>query len=159
MGVRSPGPGARGQKGDTGATGATGPAGAQGVQGVAGSTGATGAKGDTGSTGPQGPIGLTGATGPQGPAGVADLTLLGSVTVSETLLISLSLGMKRMTLPLTGVTTGMRLLAVPNGVPSAGCEVVNAYPASANNVSIGYYVPALGIGATYTIPVSVFRVN
>lgn len=87
------------------------------------------------------------------------LTLLGNVTVTETLLISLSLGMKRMALALTGVATGDKLIAVPNGAPSAGCEVVNAYPAGTNSVSIGYYVPALGIGATYTIPVSVYKIG
>jgi len=137
-------------KGATGATGAQGPAGANGTNGAAGSIGPQGPQGDTGA------VGATGATGA---AGAPGLTLIGNVTVSETLLISLSLGMKRMTLPLTGVATGTRLLAVPNGTPSAGCEVVNAYPAATNSVSIGYYVPALGIGATYTIPVSVYRLS
>lgn len=88
----------------------------------------------------------------------ARLTFVGNVTVSETLLISLSLGMKRMALTLSGVASGDRLLAVPAGAPSVGCEVVNAYPAGANSVSIGYYVPALGIGATYTIPVAVYKI-
>jgi hypothetical protein len=87
------------------------------------------------------------------------LTLLGNVTVTETLLVSLAVGMKRMNLALSGVTTGDRLLAIPNGAPTSGCEVVNAYPATANNVSIGYYTPLLGIGTTYTIPVSVYRIS
>jgi len=86
------------------------------------------------------------------------LAVVGNVTVTETLLVSLSLGMKRMSLALPGVAVSDKLVAVPNGTPTAGCEVVNAYPASANNVSIGYYVPALGIGATYTIPVTVYKV-
>lgn len=133
--IRSPGYGLKGPKGDTGL------------------------KGDAGAIGPAGPKGDVGTAGAAGSNGAPGLTFLGNVTVSETLLISLSLGMKRMTLPLTGVATGTKILAVPNGTPSAGCEVVNAYPASANNVSIGYYVPALGIGATYTIPVSVYRVS
>lgn len=140
--------------------GATGSAGPQGDAGPVGATGPAGAKGDTGATGPKGD---TGAQGPQGIQGVPGITtgrlvFIGNVTVSETLLISLSLGMKRMTVALSGVAVGDKLVGVPNGIPTTGCEFQNAYPASANNVSIGYFVPALGIGATYTIPVSVYKV-
>lgn len=119
-----------------------------GAQGPAGATGAASTV-----PGPQGPAGSAGSTGPSGS------TLLGAVTVSETLLVSLSLGTKRMTKALVGVMTTDKLLAVPNGLPTSGCEVVNAYPASAGNVSIGYIVPALGVGATYSIPVAVYRMN
>lgn len=163
-------PGPVGPKGDKGDTGAQGLPGAAGPQGATGATGAQGAKGDTGnqgaagSTGPTGANGLagatgaTGATGPAGADGAPGLTFIGNVTITETLLVSLSLGMKRMTLALAGIVAGTKLQAVPNGTPSTGCEVVNAYPASNGNVSIGYFIPALGIGATYSIPVSIYRV-
>lgn len=87
------------------------------------------------------------------------LVLLGTINVTETLLVSLALGMKRKTFALAGVTATDTLLAIPTGAPTTGCEVVNAYPASAGNVSIGYYTPLLGIGATYAIPISVFRIT
>lgn len=89
------------------------------------------------------------------------LTLIGNVTVTETTLLSLALGMKRMTLPLTGIAmTDMgKLVVVPNGTSTAGCEVQNAYPVAANSVSIGYFTPALGIASTYSIPVSVYRIT
>ena len=89
------------------------------------------------------------------------LTLVGNVTVTETTLLSLALGMKRMTLPLTGIATADmgRLVVIPNGTSTTGCEVQNAYPVGANSVSIGYFTPALGLGATYTIPVSVYRIT
>lgn len=87
------------------------------------------------------------------------LTYLGDITVTETLLISLAVGMKRKTFPLAGVATSDKLTLVATGAPTAGCEAVNVYPASAGNVSIGYYTPLLGIGATYSIPVSVYRVT
>ncbi|MET0375651.1 MAG: hypothetical protein ABW128_15515 [Rhizorhabdus sp.] len=88
------------------------------------------------------------------------MVLVGNVTISETLLVSLALGMKRMTVPLAGITTADmgKLFVVPNGTATAGCEVQNAYPVSAGQVSIGYYTPVLGIAATYSIPVSVWRV-
>jgi len=141
--------GATGAKGDTGAVG---PAGATGAQGAKGDTGATGAKGDTGATGPQGPAGTPAPT-------TGRLVLLGTINVTETLLISLALGMKRKTFALTGVTATDTLIAIPTAAPTTGCEVVNAYPASAGNVSIGYYTPLLGIGATYTIPIAVYKVT
>ena len=154
MAVKNPGYGRRGLKGDPGAAST-----------VPGPPGSDAAATPLSSATPQ-PLG-TAAAGAAASASRSDhvhalptgrLALVGNVTVTETLLVSLSLGMKRMTLALSGVTTGDKLLAIPNGAPSTGCEVVNAYPASANNVSIGYYVPALGIGATYTIPVSVYRI-
>lgn len=87
------------------------------------------------------------------------LVLLGTINVTETLLISLALGMKRKTFALSGVTATDTLLAIPTAAPTTGCEVVNAYPASAGNVSIGYYTPLLGIGATYAIPIAIFKVT
>lgn len=87
------------------------------------------------------------------------LTYLGDINVTETLLISLAVGMKRKTFPLAGVGATDKLQLAASGAPTTGCEAVNAYPASAGNVSIGYYTPLLGIGATYSIPVSVYRIN
>lgn len=134
--------------------------GRKGDKGDKGDTGAVGAQGSTGATGAQGVKGDTGATGAAAPT-TGRLVLIGNVTVTETLLISLSLGMKRMTLALAGITTADngKLVAVPNGLPSTGCELVNAYPASNGNVSVGYYIPSLGIGATYTIPVAIYRIT
>lgn len=92
-------------------------------------------------------------------AATGRLTLVGNVTVTETLLVSLAVGMKRKTFALSGVTTSDTLVAIPTAAPTSGCEVVNAYPASAGNVSIGYYTPLLGIGATYAIPIAVYRIT
>ena len=113
-------------------------------------TGAQGVKGDTGAQGPAGTL----------PPTTGRLVFIGNVTVAETLLISLSAGNKRMTLPLAGVATTDRLLLTPNGVPSTGCEAINAYPTTtAGQVSVGYSVPLLSIGATYSIPVSIYKVT
>ncbi len=90
------------------------------------------------------------------------LQLVGSVVVTETTLLALGLGMKRMTLTLAGITSADmgKLIVVPNGAATTGCEVQNAYPtATAGQVSIGYFTPALGLAATYSIPVSVYRIT
>lgn len=142
-----------------GRAGATGPQGPQGVTGAAGANGAAGAvgpKGDAGATGPQGPAGSTGATGAQGPAGT---TFIGNLNVTETLLVSLALGMKRKTFALAGVGASDKLIFAPTAAPTTGCEVINVYPAGAGQISVGYYTPALGIAATYSMPIAVYRLN
>lgn len=183
--LRSLGYGLRGAKGDAGAQGPAGPKGDTGAVGAKGDTGATGPQGPKGDTGATGATGSAASATPlsnaapkslgtvapgSGTSAARDdhvhplpagrLELIGNVTVTETLLVSLGLGMKRMTLALAGVALSDKLLAIPNGAPTTGCEGVNAYPgATAGNVSIGYYTPALGIAASYSIPVSVYRVT
>lgn len=179
--------GAQGVAGSTGAAGATGATGAPGSKGDTGLTGSQGIKGDTGATGATGPAGSNASATPLGAAapkalGTATagtsanaaredhvhplpsglLQFVGNVTVSETTLVALGLGMKRMTLPLAGITAADmgRLVAIPNGTATTGCEVQNAYPtATAGQVSIGYFTPALGLAATYSIPVSIYRIT
>ncbi len=151
-----------------------------GKKGAKGDVGPKGDKGDQGSPGSNATATPLGGATPQ-PLGTASagssanasredhvhalpsgrLALVGNVTVTETLLLSLALGMKRMTLPLAGITMADmgKLVAVPNGAATTGCELQNAYPASAGNVSIGYYTPLLGVGATYSIPVSIYRIS
>jgi len=93
------------------------------------------------------------------PLQAGTLTNLGNVTISETLLISLALGIQRKTATLSGVAVGDKLLFAPNGVPTAGCEAVNVYASATNQVTVSCFLPALGIGATYSIPVTVYKVS
>ncbi|GGB15056.1 hypothetical protein GCM10011380_00590 [Sphingomonas metalli] len=93
------------------------------------------------------------------PPATGRLVLIGTVNVAETLLVSLAVGMKRKAFTLQGVSATDLLVAVPTGTPTAGCEVVNAYPAGANSVSVGYYTPLLAIGAAYSIPVGIYRIT
>lgn len=159
--------GAKGDAGATGQTGATGPQGAIGPKGDTGAQGATGAvgpKGDTGAQGPQGIQGVKGDTGATGPAGAAAptsgrLEFIANVAFTETLLVSLAVGMKRRTVAVVGVAVGDKLLFAPTAAPTAGCEVINVYPASAGNVSVGYYTPLLGIGASYNMPFALYRIT
>lgn len=144
------------QPGPQGPRGEIGPVGpASTVPGPKGDTGLTGPKGDKGDTGS---VGATGTAGTPAPTN-GRLEFLGNINVTETLLVSLAVGMKRKSYALAGVTATDKLLIIPNGAPTTGCEAVNAYPASAGNVNIGYYTPLLGIGVTYTIPVSVYRIT
>lgn len=87
------------------------------------------------------------------------LQLIGNVTVSETTLLSLALGMKRMALTLSGVATTDRLTFAPTGLATTGCEAVNVYASAANQVTVSYFTPALGLGVAYSIPLAVYRIT
>lgn len=85
------------------------------------------------------------------------LSLLTTATIGETTLISLSLGVRRYTVNVTGVTTADRIIAVLNGVPSNG-SLQDVYASAAGVVNIGVLAPALGIGATIAVPVALYKV-
>lgn len=129
-----------------------------GQRGPKGDPGDTGAKGDTGIKGDQGLQGIQGPAGTPAPTN-GRLELVGTLNFSETLLVALAVGVKRRTVALAGVATSDRLVFTPTAAPTAGCEVINVYPASAGNISVGYYTPLLSIGAAYSMPIAVFRIT
>lgn len=86
------------------------------------------------------------------------LELIGTKTVTETMLISLGAGIRRITTSLTGVTLTDRLVGVVTGAPSAGAGLLDIYPSSTNNIGVDAIIPALGIGATWSIPLAVYRI-
>jgi len=171
MTVRSLGYGIKGQTGATGAQGPqglkgdTGSSGATGATGATGSTGPTGPKGDTGNTGAQGPVGPTGPTGATGTAGATGAAgtnatvLVGTVTLAESSLVTLALGVRRVTTALTGTVTAGSYVAIPVSAPPAGYSIQDAYCSTAGQITVGLIVPALGIASSYSIPVRIFRLN
>jgi hypothetical protein len=98
---------------------------------------------------------------------IADLTKgrlvqVYSGNVSETTLVSLALGVRRFSISVPaspGVTTSDRIVIVSGGAPSAGCELFSGYVSGVNTVNIGLLVPALGIGATYSVPVIIYKIT
>lgn len=171
-----------GAQGPTGSTGATGPQGTAGSAGTTGAAGATGPKGDTGATGPAGSsapatplsdaappaLAKTAAAGTSTSAARGDhahplpagrLELVGTYTQSETMVVSLNVGVARRSATLAGVLATDKLLAILSGGPTAGCELLNVYATAANTISIGLYLPALGVGATYSVPIAVYRIT
>ncbi len=87
------------------------------------------------------------------------LSFIGNVTVSQTVAIALTLGMRRIALTLSGVTTSDKLFFAPITPCAAGCEAVNVYPSNTNEVTVTYYTPALVIGSVINIPIAVYRVT
>lgn len=163
--------GAKGDTGERGPTGASGPQGPAGPIGETGSQGAVGPKGDTGAQGPQGvkgdkgDVGATGATGSKGDKGdqgIAGATLLGTITVAETALISITAGARRVTVTTPtawGVAVGQNLLVVPVSVPNGLYATHDVVVTGANTISVGISAPLLAVGASYSIQCRLLRVN
>lgn len=136
----------------------------RGPQGPAGPKGDTGTAGAQGAKGDAGPAGAKGDTGSQGPSGTpaptaGRLEFIANVAFSETLLLSLGVGMKRRTVAVPGVLVTDKLQFALNGTQSAGCEIVNIQQAGNGQVSVGYYTPLLGIGASYSLPFTCYRIT
>lgn len=164
--------GAQGPKGDTGDVGPQGPKGDKGDSGntgPAGPTGPAGAKGDTGAagaTGAQGPIGLTGATGstgaagPTGAAGTNASVLVGSVTLTESSLVTLSIAVRRPgPYTLAGTVTTGNYIAIPVSAPPAGYSIQDCYCSTNGQITVGVIVPVLAVASSYSIPVRIYRIN
>lgn len=133
-----------------------------GLRGSKGDTGAQGPKGDTGAQGPAGAPGTngaTGATGAPGTNGTNSSVLIGTATLAENSLITLALGVRRVTTALTGTVTAGSYVAIPISAPPAGYSIQDAYCSSAGQITVGLIVPALGVATSYSIPVRIFRLN
>jgi len=85
------------------------------------------------------------------------LQLLGTATVGETTVLSLSLGVRRFNISVPGAAVSDRIVLTLTGAPTNG-SVQDAYVSSANTVNIGVLCPALGIGATIAVPVAIYKV-
>lgn len=157
--------GLTGPTGSTGPTGATGPQGIQGPQGEIGLTGPQGGAGATGSTGPQGPTGLTGPkgdTGLQGPAGTAatnPATFVGTVTVSETAVVAILAGVRKVTITVSGVTVGSNYLLFPISATPAGYALADVVATGANTLQVTITVPAIVLGGSYSIPCRLVKIS
>lgn len=154
-----------GSKGAASAASATGATGAQGVKGD---------KGDVGSSATATPLSDaaplalgTAAAGVSASASRGDhvhplpagrLALMGTATIGETTIISLSLGVKRYTVAMAGAAVGDRAVAVLTGAPQNG-SLQDVYVPSAGNINVGVLAPALGIGQVIAVPVAFYKVT
>ncbi|MSW51377.1 MAG: hypothetical protein F2817_10890 [Actinobacteria bacterium] len=172
-------PGARGEQGSPGQPGKDGTAGERGPAGQTGAAGQPGLKGEPGSKGDQGPAGPAGKdgaagqqgsqggpgpAGPKGDTGPAGkgLTFLCNATVSETILVGLSAGIRtRDGVACPGALTTDLLIVIPTAGAAAlqGYAIHHAFPTAANTLRVILAVPALAVAASYSIPVAVYAVN
>lgn len=142
-----------------GPTGPAGPKGDRGDTGEAGLQGAQGPMGPQGDTGQRGPEGSQGAQGAPGPAGQSGATLVGTATITETALIALTAGVRRVNVPIAGVVPGANYIAFPTSAPPAGYGIMDAICTANNTLQVSLIAPLLAIGASYSIPIRVVRIN
>lgn len=147
--------GPQGQTGQAGQTGQTGQAGAAAT--VAAGTVTKNAPGTTPTVTNSGtpaaakfdfglPIGLSGV-------------VVGTVTLSESALVVISAGIRILTFTISGVVAGEPLLASPNIAMPAGYAVHTAIATAANTVQVTLSIPALAIGASYSIPCKIIALR
>ena len=127
--------------------------GIRGEAGAKGDTGSAGIAGMTGATGPQGIQGIQGVTGPSGS------TLIGTATLAESGLVTLTLGVRRVTTALTGTVNTASYVAVPVSAPPAGYSVQDCVCSTAGQITVGLLVPVLTIAGSYSIPVRIYRLG
>ena len=87
--------------------------------------------------------------------------ILGSVTIAQTATVAISAGTRRMvvTIPASwGVVAGDPLIALPS-TAVAGYAVHDVVAVSATSLSIGITAPLLAIGASFSIPCRIARLN
>lgn len=96
-----------------------------------------------------------------GAVGKNAAAVLGSVTITQTATVAISAGTRRMvvTIPTSwGVVAGDPLVAFP-GAAIAGYAVHDVVAVSPTSLSIGITAPLLGIGASFSIPCRIARLN
>jgi len=154
-----------GKDGTNGTNGLDGKAGTNGVDGqsaydIARSLGYGGTKTQfiaslVGASGKDGKDGTNGTDGRNASA------LLGTVNLTQTATVAISAGTRRLllTIPATwGVVAGDPLMALPSSTV-AGYAVHDVVAVSPTSISVGFTAPLLAIGASFTIPLRIARLN
>lgn len=165
MTVRSPGYGLRGKDGSNGSNGTNSTISVGSTTTGAPGSSASVSNGGTPSaavlnfTIPRGADGLNGSNGTNGTNGTNASVLVGTVTLAESALITLALGVRRVTVALAGTVTTGSYVAAPTAAPPSGYSIQDAYCSTAGQITVGIIVPALGIATNYSIQVRIFRLN
>ena len=166
--------GTNGRDGVDGKNGADGKAGSNGLDGKAGTNGVDGQSAydiarslGYGGTKTQWLAALIGAAGKDGKDGANGTdgrnasALLGTVNLTQTATAAISAGTRRLvlTIPTTwAVVAGDPLMALPS-VAIAGYAVHDVVAVSPTSISVGFTAPLLAIGASFTIPLRIARLN
>lgn len=129
--------------------------------------GLSGAKGDPGAASTvAGPKGDPGSKGDAGPSGT---TLLGTVTLTQTATVAIALGIREVTVALTGAAKGGRYLPFCDSYKlNGGASIIGRPPGYAlidaacntdGQITVALNAPLLAIGQSYALTVSIVRVN
>lgn len=87
--------------------------------------------------------------------------ILGTVNLTQTAAVAISASTRRLTVTIPsdwGVTAGDPLMALPS-VAIAGYAIHDVVAVSTTSISVGFTAPLLAIGASFTIPLRIARLN
>lgn len=86
-------------------------------------------------------------------------TPIGTATVTETALIALTAGVRKVNVPIAGVVPNANYALFPTGQTPAGYAIADVVCVNAGMLQVSVTAPLLALGATYSIPVRVVRIN
>lgn len=127
-----------------------------------GATGDRGLRGYKGDKGDQGEPGRDGDPGPKGEPGSnapALASQVGTATISQTATLALSAGVRTVSVPVAGVVPAGNYMVFASGAVPAGYGIMHATCTTAGTLQVTITAPLLAIGANYSIPVRVVRIN
>jgi hypothetical protein len=111
-----------------------------------------------------------GSKGDKGDTGAAGTTLVGTVVIAQNApILALALGIREVTVALTGAVQGERYMAVARSYKLNGGASVSGRPPnyaiidatcnSAGNITVALNAPLLAIGQSYAITVDILKLN
>ena len=86
-------------------------------------------------------------------------TALADITITQTATAAIAAGVRTVTVAAPGVKAGDALVALPTATVPAGYLVGQAFASAADKVKISLLAPMLAIGARYSIPCRLIRLN
>lgn len=108
--------------------------------------------------GPLGPTTVMAEATPiEGADGLTAVTSLGTATIAETAITTLSLSVRRKDVAVTGATVGGNYAVFPSASLGAGYGIVDAICTVAGTITFGILTPVLTVGS-YSIGVRVYKV-
>ena len=108
---------------------------------------------DKGDPGPRGAQGSSGTTGPAG------ASLIGALTIMQTAVVAIQAGVRSLSLTVQGVAQGDALSIIPTAPLPPGYAIHNIVATGPNAVQVTMTAPLLALGASYSIPCKVYRIN
>lgn len=119
-----------------------GPSGTQGIQGI------------------QGPPGNNGTSGINGTNGVNTTSnvLVGTITLTETAVVAIAAGVRKLTVSLAGTVTTGNYLVFPASATPTGYALHDAICQTNGQITVSLTAPFLAVLASYSIPCRVVRI-
>ena len=116
-------------------------------------------KGPKGDKGDPGTNGTSGVNGTNGTDAAALASLIGTITLSESALVAISAGVRKLTVSIAGTLTTGNYLVFPTAATPTGYALHDSICSTNGQLTVSLTAPLLAIGASYSITCRVVRIN